>query len=167
MQTFVIVERKVLVQALFQPRYSLVLVQIDVLILDHAPEPFLFGLPRGTRSFSAYADAIRLSGVRSFLRLMLLGLSCYLILALCQVSGVLVYRLLEGKAVTWSFVRSVLNLSSDLPPKSWSLRVSFPSVFEEIAFRGVMWMERPSFQRRFSKRKPKFSLTFLLLYDRI
>ncbi|MBN1811948.1 MAG: CPBP family intramembrane metalloprotease, partial [Anaerolineae bacterium] len=76
--------------------------------------------------------------VRPFLRLLLLGLSCYLILALCQACGVLVYRALEGKAVTWSFVRGILDVSGDLPPKSWSLLVSFPSIFEEVAFRGVI-----------------------------
>lgn len=100
--------------------------------------PFVLGLPTGTRSFKAYADAIRLSQVRPFFRLLLLGLSCYLILALCQATGVLVYRVLEGKAITWSFVRDVLDVSGDLPPTSWSLLVSFPSVFEEVAFRGVI-----------------------------
>jgi membrane protease YdiL (CAAX protease family) len=100
--------------------------------------PFVLGLPGGTRSFSAYLDAIRLSRVRPFLQLLLLGLSCYLILALIQASGVVVYRVLEGQAVTWPFVRGILDVSGDLPPKSWSLLVSFPSVFEEVAFRGVI-----------------------------
>jgi len=100
--------------------------------------PFVLELPEGTRSFSAYLDAIRLNRIKLFLRLLLLGLSCYLILALCQVSGVLVYRMLEGKAVTWTFVRSILDVSGDLPPKSSSLLVSFPTIFEEIAFRGVI-----------------------------
>ena len=39
MQTLVIVEREVLMQALFQLTDSLVLVQVDVLILDRALEP--------------------------------------------------------------------------------------------------------------------------------
>lgn len=76
--------------------------------------------------------------MRPFFWLLLLGLSCYLILALCQAGGVLVYRAREGQAITWPFVRSILDLSGDLPPKSWSLLVSFPSIFEEVAFRGVM-----------------------------
>jgi membrane protease YdiL (CAAX protease family) len=100
--------------------------------------PFVLGLPGGTRSFGAYVDQIRLSRVQPFLRLLLLGLSCYLILALCQVCGTLVYRVLEGKAVTWAFVRGVLDVSGQLPPKSWDLWYSFPSVFEEVAFRGVI-----------------------------
>lgn len=100
--------------------------------------PFVLGLPGGTRSFSAYLDAIRLSRVQPFLWLLLLGLSCYLILALCQMSGTLVYRMLEGQAVTWPFVHSILNLSGQLPPKSWDVLFSLPSVFEEVAFRGVI-----------------------------
>ncbi|MBN2393351.1 MAG: CPBP family intramembrane metalloprotease [Anaerolineae bacterium] len=100
--------------------------------------PFVLGLPAGKRSFTAYMDAIRLNRVRPFRRLLLLGLSCYLILALCQASGVLVYRILEGKAVTWPFVRGILDLSGDLPPKSWNLLVAFPTIFEEVAFRGVL-----------------------------
>jgi hypothetical protein len=40
MQTLVIVEREILVQALFQPKNPCVLVQVDVLALDGTPEPF-------------------------------------------------------------------------------------------------------------------------------
>ncbi len=100
--------------------------------------PFVLGLPGGTRSFSAYVDAIRLSQVQPFPQLLLLGLSCYVILALCQACGTLVYRMREGRAITWPFVRSVLDVSNQLPPKSWDILYSFPSVFEEVAFRGVV-----------------------------
>ena len=100
--------------------------------------PFVFGLPGGTRSFSAYVEAIRLSRVQPFLQLLLLGLSCSLILALCQMCGTLVYRMREGKAITWPFVRGMLDVSGQLPPKSWDVLYSFPSVFEEVAFRGVI-----------------------------
>lgn len=100
--------------------------------------PFVPGLPAGNRSFRAYVEAIRLSRLRPFGQLLLLGLSCYLILALCQVSGTLVYRLQEGKDVSWPFVRGVLDVSSQLPPKSWDMLYSLPGVFEEITFRGVI-----------------------------
>jgi len=40
MQTLSVVEREVLFQALFQLRNRRVLVQVDVLVLDRAPEPF-------------------------------------------------------------------------------------------------------------------------------
>jgi len=100
--------------------------------------PFVFGLPGGTRSFSAYVDTIRLSHIQPFPQLLLLGLSCALILALCQVCGTLVYRMREGKPITWSFVRGMLDVSGQLPPKSWDVLYSFPCVFEEVAFRGVI-----------------------------
>jgi len=100
--------------------------------------PFVFGLPGGTRSFSAYVEAIRLSQVQPFPQLLLLGLSCALILALCQVCGTLVYRMREGKPITWSFVRGILDVSGQLPPKSWDVLYTFPCVFEEVAFRGVI-----------------------------
>jgi membrane protease YdiL (CAAX protease family) len=100
--------------------------------------PFVLGLPDGRRSFHAYMDAIRLSRVQPLFRLLFLGLSCYLILALCQVCGTLVYRVREGNIVAWPFVRGILDLTSQLPPKSWDILFSFPSVFEEVAFRGVI-----------------------------
>ena len=100
--------------------------------------PFMLRLPSGARSFQTYLDDIRLSQLQPLVRLVLLGLSCYLILALCQASGVLVYRVLEGKPLTGAFLRSLFDLSGDLPPKSWSLLVSLPSIFEEVAFRGVV-----------------------------
>ena len=100
--------------------------------------PFVLRLPSGTRAFRAYVEAIRLSRLQPFAQLLLLGLSCYLILALCQVSGTLVYRLQEGKAVSWPFVRGILDVSSQLPPKSWDMLYSLPGVFEEITFRGVI-----------------------------
>jgi membrane protease YdiL (CAAX protease family) len=100
--------------------------------------PFVLGLPTGTHSFRAYVDAIRLSHVQPFLRLLILGLSCFLILALCQASGVLVYRALEGKTIDGAFLRSAFDLTSVLPPKGRDWLVSLPSALEEVAFRGVV-----------------------------
>jgi membrane protease YdiL (CAAX protease family) len=67
-----------------------------------------------------------------------LGLSCALILALGQLCGTLVYRAREGKPVTWSFLRSAIDLSAELPPRSWGWFVALPSALEEVAFRGVV-----------------------------
>ena len=119
------------------------LTQFAVSLLGHAVVlfvlvPFVLGLPTGTHSFRAYLEAIRLSHVQTFLRLLLLGLSCCLILALCQTSGVLVYRAFEGKPVTWAFLRSAVDFASELPPKSWGWLVALPSALEEVAFRGVV-----------------------------
>ena len=100
--------------------------------------PFVLHLPRGKRTFRGYLDDIRLSNFSPFTRLLALALSCYIILALCQSTGTLVYRFFEGEPITWAFIMSVLDLSGDLPPGSPSLWVSFPSRFEEVAFRGVV-----------------------------
>jgi membrane protease YdiL (CAAX protease family) len=133
----------VLVIGLFKRPRDAPLTQFMVVLLSHilvlfVLVPFVLGLPGETRSFGAYVDAIRLSRVQPLLRLLLLGLSSYLILALCQASGVLVYRVLEGKPITWPFLRSAFDLSSELPPKSEGWLVHLPSALEEVAFRGVV-----------------------------
>jgi membrane protease YdiL (CAAX protease family) len=100
--------------------------------------PFFLLLPKGKRTFRQYLDDIGLTRVQPFIRLVLLALSCYVILALSQVAASFVYRFSEGLPITWSFVRRVFDLSGDLPPGSSSLLVSFPSIFEEAVFRGIM-----------------------------
>jgi membrane protease YdiL (CAAX protease family) len=99
--------------------------------------PFVLRLPKGKRTFGQYLDDIRLSSMQPFVRLVLLALSCYAILALSQVAASFVYRLFEGQPINASFVRQVFDLSSDLPPGSLSLLISIPSGFEEVAFRGI------------------------------
>jgi membrane protease YdiL (CAAX protease family) len=99
--------------------------------------PFILRLPKGKRTFGQYLDDIRLSRMQPFVRLVLLALSCYVILALSQVAASFVYRLFEGRPIDGSFVRQVFDLSGDLPPGSPSLLISIPSSFEEVAFRGI------------------------------
>ena len=146
----------VVVVGLFKQPWDAPLTGFIVTLLGHVTVlfiliPFVLNLPGGTRSFSDYIAAIRLSHLQPFLRLLLLGLSCYLILALCQASGVLIFRAFEGKPVTVEFVRKVFDLSGELPPKSSSWWISLPSVLEEVAFRGVIlslflskYSERPA-----------------------
>jgi len=100
--------------------------------------PFVLCLPKGKRTFRQYLDDIGLTRMQPFVRLVLLALSCYVILALSQVAASFVYRLSEGLSIDGSFVRQVFDLSRDLPPGSPSLLVSFPSIFEEVAFRGIV-----------------------------
>lgn len=100
--------------------------------------PYVLHLPSGKRTFRQYLDDIGLSRVQPFTQLVLLGLSCYVILALSQATASLVYRLFEGQPISWSFVRQVFNLSGDLPPGSPSLFVAFPSIFEEVGARGIV-----------------------------
>jgi membrane protease YdiL (CAAX protease family) len=99
--------------------------------------PFVLRLPKGKRTFRQYLDDIGLSRMRPIVRLALLALSCYVILALSQAAASFVYRLFEGRPINGDFVRQVFNLSGDLPPDSPSLLVSIPSIFEEVAFRGI------------------------------
>ncbi len=100
--------------------------------------PYVLGLPEGRKPLGKYLDDIRLTNMRQFWRLVFLAVSCYIILMLCQALGSIVYRLSEGEGLAFGFIRSVFDLSRDLPPRSMSLLVSFPSIFEEVVFRGVL-----------------------------
>lgn len=100
--------------------------------------PLVLHLPKGKRTYRQYLDDIGLSRLQPFSKLVLLALSCYVILALSQITASLVYRLSEGLPITLGFIRRVINLSGDLPPGSSSLLISIPSAFEEAAFRGIV-----------------------------
>lgn len=112
--------------------------------------PFVLRLPQGKRTFSQYLDDIGLSRIEPFLRLVLLAISCYLILALSQATATFLYRLSLGLPVNERFILRVFDLSGDLPPGSLSLLVSIPSIFEEVAFRGIALTV---FLRRYSPNK--------------
>jgi membrane protease YdiL (CAAX protease family) len=112
--------------------------------------PFVLRLPKGNRAFRQYLDDIALSNMQPFIRLVVLALSCYLILAMSQATGSFVYRLLEGQPINGGFARQVFDLSGDLPPRSSSLFVSIPSIFEEVAFRGIVLTV---FLSKYSERK--------------
>lgn len=100
--------------------------------------PYVLGMPMGRKRLGAYLGDIRLTSMRPLARLIGLGISCYVILMLCQALGSIVYRLSEGTGLTGDFFRSVFDLSRDLPPRSMSVLVSFPTIFEEVAFRGIL-----------------------------
>ncbi len=112
--------------------------------------PFVLRLPKGKSTFKQYLEDIGLSQLKPFLPLVLLALSCYIILALSQIIGTLIFRSTEGLPLTFRFIQQVLDLSRDLPPKSASLLVSIPSIFEEMAFRGIVLTV---FLQRYSPRK--------------
>jgi membrane protease YdiL (CAAX protease family) len=112
--------------------------------------PFVLRLPKGKRTFRQYLGDTGLSSMRPFIRLVLLALSCYLILAMSQAAASSVYRLFEGQPINGGFARQVFDLSRDLPPRSSSLFVSIPSIFEEVAFRGIVLTV---FLSKYSERK--------------
>lgn len=112
--------------------------------------PFVLGLPGKGHTYSEYLSEIRLTKMRPLLGLILLGLSCYLINALSQAAGVLIYRLIEGLPVDANFIRSSFVLSNELPPRSNSWLISLPSIIEEVVWRGVVLA---AFLRVYDQRK--------------
>lgn len=100
--------------------------------------PFVLGFPNKGQKYSDYLAEIRLTRIQPLLRLIWLGLSCYLILALSQAVGVLVYRLTLSLPVDGNFIRSSFMLANELPPRSTSWLISVISIFEEITYRGVV-----------------------------
>lgn len=100
--------------------------------------PYVLGFPQRKRPYATYLSDIRLTHVKPVLGLIALGISCYLILALSQVAGVLIYRLTQGQQIDASFFRSAFILANELPPRSMSWLYSLPPILEEVAFRGVI-----------------------------
>ena len=100
--------------------------------------PFVFQLPNGKTSFRKYLDDIRLSKMQPFLPLLILGVSSSLIMLLALATNSFVYRIAQGLPLSPTFLRNVIDLKGDLPPDSLSYIVSFPSIFEEVSWRGVM-----------------------------
>ena len=112
--------------------------------------PFIMGFPGKGHTWGSYLSEIRLTKMQPFLRLVLLGLSCYLIFAFSQAAGVLVYRLTQGLPVDGDFIRSSFVLANELPPRSNSWLISTPSIIEEIMWRGVIFA---AFLRLYDHRK--------------
>jgi membrane protease YdiL (CAAX protease family) len=100
--------------------------------------PFVLHIPKGKRSYKEFLSDIRLSNFQPLFPLLLLGISCWLILAFCQATGSIIYGLSQGQPLTATFLRYVFDITVELPPASWSLVKSIPSMFEEVLWRGVI-----------------------------
>jgi membrane protease YdiL (CAAX protease family) len=100
--------------------------------------PLILRLPKGRRTYKQFLEDIGLTRVQPFVRLVLLALTCYIILALSQASASFLYRLFEGRPITWIFVQRIFDLSEDLNPNSPSLLFSIAGALEEVAFRGII-----------------------------
>jgi membrane protease YdiL (CAAX protease family) len=122
----------------------------SLLLLSFVIVPFVLHLPKGKRSYKEFLFDIRLSHVQPLLPLLLLGISCWLILAICQATGSIIYGLSQGQPLTTSFLRYVFDITVELPPASWSFVKSIPSIFEEVLWRGVILT---LFLSRYSERK--------------
>ena len=112
--------------------------------------PLILRLPIGKRAFRQYLDDIQLSRVQPFIQLVLLGLSCYGILALSQIVASIVYRFFEGLPINLSFIQQVIDVSRDLGPGTPSLYLSIGSIFEEMEYRGIVLTV---FLTKYSKRE--------------
>jgi membrane protease YdiL (CAAX protease family) len=111
---------------------------IPSLLLLFVIVPFVLHIPKGKRSYKEFLSDIRLSHVQPLLPLLLLGISCWLILAICQATGSIIYGLSQGQPLTTTFLRYVFDITVELPPASWSLVTSIPSIFEEVLWRGII-----------------------------
>ena len=112
--------------------------------------PFVLRLPNGETTFRKYLDDIRLSHIRPFLPLLILGISSSLIMLLILSANSFIYRLGQGFPINLTFIRRAIDLQRDLPPQSLSWIVAFPSIFEEVSWRGVMLV---LFMRKYSAKK--------------
>jgi len=115
--------------------------------------PYLLGFHERSRPFTAYLSEIRLTRIQPLLKLTILGVSCYLLMALLQVASTLIYRYSQGLGVNLAFIQRSFPITGEFPPRSWGILFSLPSIFEEIAFRGVILV---LFTRFFSKPKAIF-----------
>ena len=100
--------------------------------------PFVLQLPHGKTTFKVYLDDIRLSRIRPFLPLLILGISSSLIMLLVLAVNSIVFRITQGFPLNPAFLGRVINLPANLPPKSLSYIKAFPAIFEEISWRGVI-----------------------------
>jgi membrane protease YdiL (CAAX protease family) len=123
---------------LSEPNTNFWIMLLSYLLLLFIIVPFVFGFPQRSHPYTTYLSEIRLTHVKPLLGLIVLGVSCFFILCISQITGVLVYRLMQGQPVDLSFFRSAFVLANDLPPRSMSWYYSLPAILEEVAFRGVI-----------------------------
>jgi len=120
------------------PYRPLIIPTLPHLLMLFVIAPFVFQLPNGKTTFRKYLDDIRLSRIQPFIPLLILGVSSSLIMLLALATNSFIYRIAQGLPLSQTFLRNVIDLKGDLPPDSLSYIVSFPSIFEEISWRGVL-----------------------------
>jgi membrane protease YdiL (CAAX protease family) len=119
----------------YRPLITTTLAYILVLFII---APFVLQPPNGKTTFRKYLDDIRLSRIQPFLPLLILGISSSLIMLLALAANSFLYRIAQGLQINPGFLRSVIDLQANLPPDSRSYIVSFPAIFEEVSWRGVI-----------------------------
>lgn len=112
--------------------------------------PFIMKLPHGERNFRKYLDDIRLSHIKPILPLVLLGISCSLIMLIFLSANSFIYRLTEGLPLGTRFIGSAIKIKAVLRPGTRAWIDSFPSIFEEVCWRGVFLV---LFMRKYTAKK--------------
>jgi membrane protease YdiL (CAAX protease family) len=129
--------------------------------------PFFFHVPKGKTGYMQYLRDIRIANVRPMGRLLLLVITSWGILALCQGLGTIIYRASLGYSVSFNWIRlNVFNLSPDL--QSNSVLASLPSGLEEVGWRGlflVLFMQHYSEKKSIAITAIGFGLIHLLNLD--
>lgn len=100
--------------------------------------PYLLKFHDRLCPYTAYLSEIRLTHLKPVLKLVILGISCYIFVAVSDVAATLIYRISQGLEINQAFIKTAFPLTSEFPPNSWGFVFSMPSIFEEIAFRGVI-----------------------------
>jgi membrane protease YdiL (CAAX protease family) len=111
--------------------------------------PFVLKLPNGKQSFREYLTDIRLINLKPFFPLMILGLSCSLLALLALATQSVAFRISRDLPVSWNFLKGMIPVKNDLPP-SYGYISSFPAIFEEVSWRGVMLV---LFMRKYSEKR--------------
>jgi membrane protease YdiL (CAAX protease family) len=76
--------------------------------------------------------------LKPFLKLLLIGVTCYLIFLISQAAGTIIFRLSQGNPVDMEFISELFRFSNEFPPKSNGWLIALPSTLEEFLFRGVI-----------------------------
>ena len=112
--------------------------------------PYVLRLPNGKTTLKQYLDDIRFSHIKPLLPLLALGISSSLIMLLLLSFNSFIYRLVQGFPINLHFISLAINPQRDLPPQSWGWMTTFPCIFEEVSWRGVMLV---LFMKKYSARK--------------
>lgn len=112
--------------------------------------PYFMRIPNENRIYKEYLSDIRLTHFKPLSHLFLIGVSSWIILGLCQAMGSVVYAISQDEVIDLSFIKYIFDFSVDLPPKSNNFYDAIPSMFEEVAWRGVILT---LFMRYYSKKK--------------
>jgi membrane protease YdiL (CAAX protease family) len=111
---------------------------ISFLLLLFAIIPLFYKLPSGNGKLKQYLDDIGLLKLKPFLKLVSIGITCYLIFLISQAAGTIIFRLSKGNPVNMEFISEIFRFSNQFPPKSNDWLIALPSTLEEFVFRGVI-----------------------------